>query len=127
MRAAHSSLFSSIVFRAMATTLGVVVSLTAAHAQSRDASPSSSSPSITDAHAPTLALEHEALQPAGQIVQQPGDWRAANRAVAEFPRGHADVLKWEAAQPQGGAKTPAAVPKSRPTSHQHHMHDGAKP
>ena len=24
-------------------------------------------------------------------------WRAANTAVAEFPRGHADVLKWEAA------------------------------
>lgn len=127
MRAAHSSLSSSIVFRAMATTLGVVVSLTATHAQSRDASPPSPSQSITDAHAPTLALEHKALQPGGQVVQQPGDWRAANRTVAEFPRGHADVLKWEAAQPQGGAKAPATVPKSRPTSHQHPMHDGGKP
>lgn len=23
------------------------------------------------------------------------DWKQANEAVAEFPRGHADVLKWE--------------------------------
>ncbi len=26
------------------------------------------------------------------------DWRKANRQVAEFPRGHADVLKWEQAR-----------------------------
>lgn len=27
------------------------------------------------------------------------DWRGANDAVAQFPRGHADVLKWESTQP----------------------------
>lgn len=34
-------------------------------------------------------------------------WRAANAAVAEFPRGHADVLKWEAANLPPAAATPA--------------------
>ena len=28
----------------------------------------------------------------------PTDWKRANEAVAQFPRGHADVLKWEQAQ-----------------------------
>ena len=47
----------------------------------------------------------------------PTDWTRANAAVAEFPRGHADVLKWEqrnlpAEQAQtavGGAETAATV------------------
>jgi hypothetical protein len=26
------------------------------------------------------------------------DWKKANAAVGQFPRGHADVLKWEQAQ-----------------------------
>jgi hypothetical protein len=33
-------------------------------------------------------------------------WREANRSVADFPRGHIDLLRWEAAQPQAAA-TPA--------------------
>ncbi|HEX5783379.1 MAG TPA: hypothetical protein VFY35_01520, partial [Burkholderiaceae bacterium] len=27
------------------------------------------------------------------------DWRQANDTVGQFPRGHADVVRWEAAQP----------------------------
>ncbi len=27
------------------------------------------------------------------------DWKRAHADVAQFPRGHADVLKWERAQP----------------------------
>jgi len=38
----------------------------------------------------------------------PVDWKRANEAVAEFPRGHADVLKWEQAQPVQPA-TPARL------------------
>jgi hypothetical protein len=34
------------------------------------------------------------------------DWRAANQAVAQFPRGHIDLLQWEKAQ--------AAKPKEKP-------------
>ena len=28
----------------------------------------------------------------------PTDWKRANEAVAEFPRGHVDILKWEGAK-----------------------------
>lgn len=38
------------------------------------------------------------------------DWRQANETVRQFPRGHADVLRWEAAQtrPQSAASEKAA-------------------
>jgi hypothetical protein len=32
------------------------------------------------------------------VERGPLDWTAANAAVAQFPRGHADLLKWEQAQ-----------------------------
>ncbi|MGV3493508.1 MAG: hypothetical protein ACO1OY_06540 [Ramlibacter sp.] len=46
-------------------------------------------------------------------------WRDANAAVAEFPRGHIDLLKWE--QRQGAAPTtpPAAVPAPEPHGGHH--------
>ena len=36
-------------------------------------------------------------------------WREANRSVADFPRGHIDLLRWEAAQPQAAAPAAAAA------------------
>ncbi len=40
-------------------------------------------------------------------------WREANQRVAEFPRGHIDLLRWEAAQPRekpaSGAPAPAPL------------------
>lgn len=42
------------------------------------------------------------------VPAQPTDWRAANEAVAQFPRGHADVLKWE--QAHSPAPAPAQPP-----------------
>lgn len=33
------------------------------------------------------------------------DWRQANDTVGQFPRGHADVLRWEAAQPSAKKAT----------------------
>ena len=55
------------------------------------------------------------------------DWREANGDVAQFPRGHADYVKWE--EQQSGAR-PAASPAPaasaappaapRPQGHQHH-------
>ena len=37
------------------------------------------------------------------------DWKKANAAVAEFPRGHADVLKWEQQNlPAAAAQAPSA-------------------
>ena len=68
--------------------------------------------------APTLPLQHQPLAASGAIVAQPGDWKAANAAVAQFPRGHADVLKWEKAQSTAPSQaTPAP-------NHQHHQHGG---
>ena len=67
--------------------------------------------------ASTAPLQHQPLATSGAIVTQPGDWKAANAAVAQFPRGHADVLKWEKAQSAApGQATPAP-------SHQH-QHGG---
>ncbi|MFP5467874.1 MAG: TolC family protein [Gammaproteobacteria bacterium] len=34
-------------------------------------------------------------------------WQRANDRVAEFPRGHVDLLKWEARQPASAAASPA--------------------
>ena len=43
----------------------------------------------------------------------PVDWKRANEAVTEFPRGHADVLKWEQAHPVQPA-TPASSADALP-------------
>ena len=40
-------------------------------------------------------------------------WRAANQAVAEFPRGHIDLLRWE--QSQSAAASPTANPTTAVT------------
>lgn len=45
-----------------------------------------------------------AAQPADPPIQ-PSDWRKANEAVGAFPRGHADVLRWEQARPPAPAVT----------------------
>ena len=79
------------------------------------AAPSQSSPPAQDNRvfspsAPTQPLQHQPLTASGDIVTQPGDWKAANAAVAEFPRGHGDVLKWEKAQGPVTKATEQAAP-----------------
>ncbi|MFT4242687.1 MAG: hypothetical protein QM569_10430 [Acidovorax sp.] len=50
-----------------------------------------------DPGAATAPLNHPALPlPAAPLAPQP--WREANEAVAAFPRGHADIVAWEARQ-----------------------------
>lgn len=45
------------------------------------------------------------------------DWRAANQLVGQFPRGHADIVHWEAQQPAAAAAPdPAVVAGTRPWS-----------
>ena len=73
------------------------------------AAPTTERASSTAAQRP---LVHTALPASGPLVASPQDWRAANAAVATFARGHADVLRWEAAQ------TPATAPTA-PGTHQH--------
>lgn len=44
------------------------------------------------------------MQPQPGVDAPLADWRAAHRAVAAFPRGHADIVRWEA----GRGAAPAA-------------------
>jgi len=54
-------------------------------------------------------------------------WKDANAAVAEFPRGHIDLLKWEERQ-QGAAPTapagaaPAPAPAPQPAAPRRYLH-----
>lgn len=88
--------------------------------------PSDASP---PAPVPAYRSAFEGL-PAG-VEQEQVDWKEANADVAQFPRGHADYVKWEAQQ-QGGARQPAAggapaatppagaTPPARQQGHRHH-------
>jgi hypothetical protein len=46
------------------------------------------------------------------LEQTPTDWKAANAAVGQFKRGHADLLKWE----QDQARKNAAPAKPAPAA-----------
>ena len=50
-----------------------------------------------------VVLSMTAVAGAQTAVEQSSDWKAANEAVGQFKRGHADLLKWEAAN---GAEAP---------------------
>lgn len=58
---------------------------------------------ITLASAP-LALAAQTVAPPA-----PPDWRSANEAVGQLKRGHADVLKWEKANPLPAAGLPPSA------------------
>jgi len=75
--------------------------------------------------APTAPLVHPHLAPtkvAAGVAPSAMAWREANEAVADFPRGHADILAWEAQQ--GTAPASPATAKPGPMHHQgaHAMH-----
>lgn len=48
-------------------------------------------------------------------VNQESTWKAHNQQVAEFPRGHADVLKWEQANPEKAPKMTGHAEMMKPT------------
>ncbi len=92
----------------------------------------------TDGAAPTVPLVYQGMapRPAPQLGAQ--DWRAANAAVGQFPRGHADIVGWEAAQAKGGSGANGAAPpatSAMPMQHGDHpamapaapLHGGAHP
>ncbi len=106
--------FSSPRWRsACAGSLGLTMALwlaNSAHAQA--ASPTLTEPAHTlqasDAASPVAALPYRPVfadLPKG-IEEGSTDWKAANQAVAQFPRGHIDLLLWEKAR--------AAKPKEQP-------------
>jgi hypothetical protein len=54
---------------------------------------------------PPVALAQDAPTTIQEALER---WRAANQSVAEFPRGHIDLLRWE--QSQSAAGSPKATP-----------------
>ncbi|QXZ08410.1 hypothetical protein KUF54_09850 [Comamonas sp. Y33R10-2] len=104
MRQAHP--FS---FKAAALLIATASSLALAQAP-KPAVPTAAEHSVFNPAAPTLPLQHQPLASSGAIVEQAGDWKAANSAVAAFARGHADVIEWEKAQSAANGKTPSAHP-----------------
>ena len=75
-------------------------------------------PLASDPVAATLPLHHLPLSISGELVAVPTDWRSAHEAVAEFPRGHTDILLWEAGQAR--ATTAPAAAHTMPIGVHHH-------
>ncbi len=70
-------------------------------------------PAVEDPGAAVPALRYHSVFEgrAGGVEQGTLAWRDAHAAVGQFPRGHADLVKWEARQaasatPPGPEKTP---------------------
>ena len=58
-------------------------------------------PAAADPAAAVPAVQYRSVfdTTARGVETQSLDWKKANADVGQFPRGHADVLKWEQAQP----------------------------
>ena len=108
MRKTHSLSLTAIVL--VAAIAAAASPLAFAQAAPSQASPPAQDNRVFSPSAPTLPLQHQPLTASGDIVTQPGDWKAANAAVAEFPRGHGDVLNWEKAQSPAAKTTEQATP-----------------
>ncbi|WP_291585357.1 hypothetical protein [Comamonas sp. UBA7528] len=98
------------------------------------APPPSPLPDWLQPTAPSRPLQHQPLPASGGVEQASTPWQAANAAVAQFPRGHADVLQREKAQagsmPAGSAhhQHAPAAPTAAPAAGDHHgHHHGGQP
>lgn len=81
---------------------------------------------VSDPAAAAVALQHQPLRASGGVEMGQTDWHSAHAAVAEFPRGHADILTWEAAQARS-APARGTAPHPNPGAAQempHAMHNG---
>lgn len=79
-----------------------------------DATPTLQASQPTSPVAPVAYRSAFADLPQG-LEQTPTDWKAANAAVGQFKRGHADLLKWEQDQANKNA-TPAKPANAAPTA-----------
>ena len=78
---------------------------------------SPSAPDATRADAPTAPLPYTAMPPQPPLVDAlptPQAWRQAHEAVGAFPRGHADIVAWEA---QNGSAPPPRARSLHGCSH----------
>lgn len=80
--------------------IGCALALASAHAQPLDAFGAADPAQAVTAPALVLPPTGQADTPAlpADIVAARAIWQRANQRVAEFPRGHADLLRWESAQ-----------------------------
>lgn len=76
-------------------------------------------PPVADPASATPTLPYQPLPASGGVETTPTAWREANAAVGAFPRGHADLLRWEAAQ-SALADQSAASPHPQQGHHGHH-------
>lgn len=136
MRAAHSlnpflqagqgprpalSALATLASLSLLAALGALGTSPAARAQGSPQPPPAQSgpmPDFLDPHAPRLLLQHLDLHQSSALMDKVGDWRQANAAVARFPRGHGDIVKWEA------ARQASREDASGPGAPAHDMHGG---
>jgi hypothetical protein len=83
-----------------------VFSTALAHADSR-ADASAANPAQADTPVPKLQYRSVFRDTPTGVEEQNTDWKKANAQAGEFPRGHADLLKWEALH-----APPASAPAS---------------
>lgn len=111
MRPAH---FLSPVFLAAAVAAAFPVG-----AQMPFTASAASAAAVTDnVTSAAPAPVHVPLPASGELATPSTDWHSAHTAVGAFPRGHADIVAWEAAQTHGGGK---AAPNSAAHSSHHGM------
>lgn len=108
----HPHLRSAGVFGTGLASVLLFALWLAAPAHAQPSAPALTEPTRTlqasDAASPVPALPYRSVfadLPKG-VEEGSTDWKAANKAVAQFPRGHIDLLQWEKAQ--------AAKPKEQP-------------
>ena len=65
-------------------------------------------PADPSAPAPAVAYRSVFADTPTGVETQLVDWKKAHADVAQFPRGHADVLKWEQAAARAAQKPQAA-------------------
>ncbi len=61
---------------------------------------------------PPPAVDTEPPRLPGDLAEAREAWRRANERVAEFPRGHLDLVQWE--ERSSGTRTDATAPSARP-------------
>ncbi|MGE4329956.1 hypothetical protein [Diaphorobacter sp.] len=103
------------------TALASTASPTWAQVESQPAPPTHAV-AADSAQAPGRPLRHPLLPASGSVAADTEDWKSANATVGTFANGHADIVRWEAAQ----ART-APPASTQPAPGHHHNHHGGRP
>lgn len=84
-------------------------------------------PDAADPAAPAPRVQYRSVfqdTPTG-VEADAQDWKKANAEVGRFPRGHADLIKWEEQARPPDAQTPPQHPMPHgPMHRQMHNHNG---